>query len=147
MYFLKWKLFNFKSNFIEICSFGYNWRYVSTLSDNGLAPNRQQAITSSNDPVHSYVSPSLNELIHTENYQYLILWSQVSHSVIIIHILKQLQYICMCEYINKCFESPLAEMLLFMRLYKTLKKIYAYLMIYLIYRNVNRMKVIPTHDI
>ena len=42
---LEWKLLNFKLlYFIEICSSGFNWRYVSNGSDSGLAQNRRDAI-------------------------------------------------------------------------------------------------------
>ena len=36
--------FKFKWNFINICSLWSNWQYGSIGSDNGLAPNRRQAI-------------------------------------------------------------------------------------------------------
>ena len=38
----------FFSNFIEVCSKGSNWQTVNVASSNGLAPNRQQAITWTN---------------------------------------------------------------------------------------------------
>ena len=34
----------FDSNFTEVCSYGFNWQWSSTGLDNGLAPNRRQAI-------------------------------------------------------------------------------------------------------
>ena len=45
----KWKCLNFDYNFIEVCSQGSNWQYSSIGADNGLAPNRRQAITWTND--------------------------------------------------------------------------------------------------
>ena len=48
IYFLEWKVLNFKYNSIKMCSLGSNWEYVSISSDNGLAPNRHQAITWTN---------------------------------------------------------------------------------------------------
>ena len=38
------KLLNFRSNLTEIYSLGSNWEYGSIGSDNGLVPNRHQAI-------------------------------------------------------------------------------------------------------
>ena len=60
------KMFIFWSNITEICSQGSNQQYTSIGSDNGLAPNRRQAIISNNaDPVcwRIYVSLGPNELI------------------------------------------------------------------------------------
>ena len=49
----EWKHLYFDSNFTEVCSQGSNWQYVRIGSVNGLAPNRRQAITWTNDdPVH-----------------------------------------------------------------------------------------------
>ena len=40
-------------NRTEICTLGSNWQYDSIGSDNGLAPNRRQAIISTNaDLIH-----------------------------------------------------------------------------------------------
>ena len=39
---------NFEWNFTEICSLWFDWQYDSIGSDNGLAPNRRQAITWTN---------------------------------------------------------------------------------------------------
>ena len=64
-HFLEWKLLHFYSNFIAICSQASKYQYVSIGSDDGLAPNRRQAITWTNTgPVYwcIYVSFSLNEL-------------------------------------------------------------------------------------
>ena len=44
MHFLEWKCMNFDSDFTELSSQGSNWQYLSTSSDNGLAPTRWQAI-------------------------------------------------------------------------------------------------------
>ena len=49
VHFVEWKLLNFNHNFPEICSSGCNWQYGSIGSDNGLAPNRRQAIIRIND--------------------------------------------------------------------------------------------------
>ena len=70
VHFLELKLLNFKQNFTEIYSLGSNWQYGSIGSDNGLAPNRRQAIIWSNvGMVHwrIYVSLSLNELRSREH--------------------------------------------------------------------------------
>ena len=69
MHFLQWKLLNFKSNFNEIhvvYSLGSNWQYDSIGSDNGLAPNRRQAIIWTNVGMlywRIYASLGLNELM------------------------------------------------------------------------------------
>ena len=60
----------FNSNFIEICPPGSHWQKASIGWDNGLVPNRWQAIISTNDcPVyrHIYVSFSLNEISCYDN--------------------------------------------------------------------------------
>ena len=49
MRFLEWILFYFGSNFTEICSQRSNQQFASIGSDNGLAPNRRQAIIWTND--------------------------------------------------------------------------------------------------
>ena len=49
MRFHQWKLLNFKWNIIEICSLGSNWQQTTIGSDNGLSPNRRQAIIWIND--------------------------------------------------------------------------------------------------
>ena len=46
--FHEWKLLNFKWNFIEICSLGSNWQQTTIGTENGLSPNRRQAIIWSN---------------------------------------------------------------------------------------------------
>ena len=59
------KTFEFNYNFTWICSLVSNWQYGSIGSDNGLAPNRQQAIIWTNDCLGYwciYASLSLNEL-------------------------------------------------------------------------------------
>ena len=48
-HFLWMETFDYQKNFIEICSFGSNWLCVSIGLDNGLAPNRRQAINWSYD--------------------------------------------------------------------------------------------------
>ena len=53
MHFHEWKVLYFDSNFNEVCLYESDWQYVSMGSGNGLAPNRQQAITwISDDPGH-----------------------------------------------------------------------------------------------
>ena len=43
MHFLEWKGFlYFDSNFIELCSWGFNWQWASIGSGNGLALNRDE---------------------------------------------------------------------------------------------------------
>ena len=60
LHFIQWKCLNFKWNFIEICSLGYRWQFCSIVSDNGLAPNRRQAIIWSNaDPIHWHIYAAL----------------------------------------------------------------------------------------
>ena len=49
MHLFKWKLLNFEWYFIEMCSLGSTWQYIIIGSDNGLAPNRRQAIIWTND--------------------------------------------------------------------------------------------------
>ena len=56
---------DFKWYFIESRSLGSDLQYVMTSLDNGLAPNRPQAISWSNDGLvywRIYVSPGLNKL-------------------------------------------------------------------------------------
>ena len=54
------KILYFDSNFTEVCSQGSSWHYYSIGSGNGLAPNRQQAITWTNvDPVHGCLYAAL----------------------------------------------------------------------------------------
>ena len=70
LHFLQWKRLNFKWNFIEICSLGFNWQYGSIVSDNGLAPNRRQAIIWSNVGMlywHIYAPLGLTALINKIN--------------------------------------------------------------------------------
>ena len=44
---------NFDKYFTEVCSYESNWLEPSTGLDNGLAPNRRQAIIWTNtDPIH-----------------------------------------------------------------------------------------------
>ena len=49
MHFQEWKCLNFDWNFIKVWSQGSNWQYSSIVSDDGLAPNRPQAIIWTND--------------------------------------------------------------------------------------------------
>ena len=51
MHFRKWKYFYLEKNVTEFHSRGLNWQLPITASDNGLAPNRRQAIIWTNaDP-------------------------------------------------------------------------------------------------
>ena len=60
MLFLDWKVLYFDSNFTEVCSQGSNWQQPSIGSDNGLAPNRRQAIIWTNvDPIHWHIYAAL----------------------------------------------------------------------------------------
>ena len=43
------KIFEVQLKFHWICSQGSNWQYANIVSDNGLAPNRRQAIIWTND--------------------------------------------------------------------------------------------------
>ena len=47
--FFEWRLLNFKWNSIEIRYLWFWWQYVNIGSDNGLAPNRRQAISWTNE--------------------------------------------------------------------------------------------------
>ena len=63
--FLEWKLFHFISNFIEICSHGLNYQSAIIGSNDGLAPNRRQAIIGTKGGIvhwRIYASLGLNEL-------------------------------------------------------------------------------------
>ena len=65
IYFIEWKCLNCYKNFIEIYSQGCNWQYSSIGSDNGLAPNRRQAIIWNSDVLvcrRIYVLVGLSEL-------------------------------------------------------------------------------------
>ena len=64
-HFHEWELLNFNHNLTEICSLGSNSKYGSIGPDNGLAPNRRQAIIWTNDDLgywRIYASLGLNEL-------------------------------------------------------------------------------------
>ena len=53
MHFPEWKWMNSDWNFTELYSYGSNRWYSSIGLDNGLAPNRRQAIIWTNaDPIH-----------------------------------------------------------------------------------------------
>ena len=62
---LMWNCMNFDWNFTEVCSQESNLQYSSISSDNGLMPNRQQAIIWTNEGSGLwciYTSLGLNEL-------------------------------------------------------------------------------------
>ena len=42
--FRDWTVLYFEYNFTEVCSWGSNWQQPSIGLDNGVAPNRRQAI-------------------------------------------------------------------------------------------------------
>ena len=53
MHFREWKILDFESNFTDVCPQGSNWQSSSIGLDNGLAPNRRQAIILTNaDPIN-----------------------------------------------------------------------------------------------
>ena len=59
-HFREWKKLYLDSTFIKDCSLGSNWQLVSIGSGNGLAPNRRQAITWTNeDSVHRRIYAAL----------------------------------------------------------------------------------------
>ena len=59
-------MFEFLSNFTEICSQGFNLQYSSFGLGNGLAPFRRQAIIWTNDGLFTDAqSIGLNELINS----------------------------------------------------------------------------------
>ena len=65
MQFHEWKCLNSDLNFTEFCFWRSNYQYFSIGAENGLAPNRRQAIIWTNDdPVQRriYASLGLNEL-------------------------------------------------------------------------------------
>ena len=52
MHFLEWKVCDCDLNFSDVCSEESNWQYPSISLDNGLTPNRRQAIIWTNaDPI------------------------------------------------------------------------------------------------
>ena len=66
VHFHEWKVLYFDSNFTDICSKGSNWQSPSIGLDNGLAPNRRQAIIWTNaNPIHWRIYAALggDELI------------------------------------------------------------------------------------
>ena len=65
MHFREWKILYFDCNFTDVCSQGSNWQSSSIGLDNGLAPNRWQAIIWTNaDPINwrIYATPGGDEL-------------------------------------------------------------------------------------
>ena len=53
MHFREWNILYFDYNFTDVCSQGANWQSSSIGLDNGLAPNRWQAIIWTNaDPIN-----------------------------------------------------------------------------------------------
>ena len=52
---------NLDQDFTEVCPLRHCWQLISNISDNGLEPNRLQAIIWTNDGLvywHVYVCPS-----------------------------------------------------------------------------------------
>ena len=77
-HFRKWKLLYFDSNLIEVCSQGSNWQCVLIGSDNGLEPNRRQAIIWSNAFLvcwRIYASLVLDELTKSYHDVYALIWA------------------------------------------------------------------------
>ena len=71
----------YKKNFIEICFLGCNWQYDSIGSDNGLVPNRRQAIIWSNVGMFYwpiYASLGLNELNNMVSMRETMTWVTIS---------------------------------------------------------------------
>ena len=65
----------FDSNFTEVCSYVSNWQYPSSGWDNVLAPNRRQAIISTNDGlvcwrIYASLGPNVHSLLffHTGSF-------------------------------------------------------------------------------
>ena len=53
MHFNEWKILYFDWNFTEVCLLWSNWQQHSSPLNNGLVPNRRQAIIWNNaDPIH-----------------------------------------------------------------------------------------------
>ena len=68
MHFCEWKVLYFDRNFTEVCSYESNWQYPSIGLDNGLVPNRQQAIIWTNAELiywHKKVALGGDELIYS----------------------------------------------------------------------------------
>ena len=68
--FLEWQYMNVGESFTEVYSLGSNLQYGSIGSDNGLAPNRRQAIIWTNVGMlyrRIYASLGLNELSWVSN--------------------------------------------------------------------------------
>ena len=54
------KMYDFRLRFTEFCFQGFNLQYSSIGSDNGLPPNRRQAIMWTNaDPIHWHIYAAL----------------------------------------------------------------------------------------
>ena len=65
MHFREWKILYFDYNFTDVWSQGSNWQSCGIGLDNGLAPNRWQAIILTNaDPINwrIYATPGGDEL-------------------------------------------------------------------------------------
>ena len=74
MHLLKWKHFSFKQNFTEVWSLVFKWQYESINSDDGLAPNRRQAIMWNNVDMlywRTYASHELNEFLTCLNLMHV----------------------------------------------------------------------------
>ena len=76
---LEWTLIHLVWNFTGMCSLGSNLYYTNIGSDNGLAPNRWQAIFWTNNAlVYKYASVDLDELSY---------WPQGNLTVILKNII------------------------------------------------------------
>ena len=68
MHFREWKMLYSDSNFPEVCSHGSNWQWPCDGLDNGLVPNRLQAIIWTNaDPIHWRIYAALGWDESSEN--------------------------------------------------------------------------------
>ena len=69
------KSFLFWSNFTEVCYQVSNWQWTSMVSDNGLVPNRRQAIIGTNvDPIHWRICAALGDELKPRVY--VRIWNQ-----------------------------------------------------------------------
>ena len=79
MQFHQWKWVSSDIFFIEFCSLGCNWWEAIIGLDNGLAQNRWQAITqTNNDPVQQRIYTALgrDELISSTIFAHSAFWHQ-----------------------------------------------------------------------
>ena len=86
MHFREWKILYLDWNFTEVCSQESYWQQHSTGSDNGLAPNKQQAIIQTNaDLIHWCIYAALggDEIIDTVSYHYnAVQYNMILHTLL-----------------------------------------------------------------